>query len=177
VVAGTDHKTIAEFRRMHREGVAAAGAELVRLARSVGLVKGEWVAIDGSKFQAVSSVKSVRDREDLERYLEQLEQSDEQDEVVIDRSAVASALEKLHRHPEPEVAFMRTTHGFLPAYNVQAAVDAEYADLGAASDRSGRRQRQPATDGGSRAGSDGRACAPNSLLGPSRGRRRYGINR
>ena len=31
-----EHKTIAEFRRMHREGVTAAGAELVRLARSVG---------------------------------------------------------------------------------------------------------------------------------------------
>ena len=45
----------------------------MRLARSVGLVKGEWVAIDGSKFQAVSSVKSVREREALERYLEQLE--------------------------------------------------------------------------------------------------------
>src|SRR6266436_3851743 len=48
-----DHKSIAEFRRVHREGVTAAGAELVRLARSVGLVKGEWIAIDGSKFQAV----------------------------------------------------------------------------------------------------------------------------
>jgi transposase len=35
-----DHKTIAEFRRMHREGMTAAGAELVRLARSVGLVSG-----------------------------------------------------------------------------------------------------------------------------------------
>src|SRR5882672_7865223 len=90
-----DHKTSAEFRRMHRDGVTAAGAELVRLARSVGLVKGEWVAIDGSKFQAVSSVKSVHEREALERYLEQLEQSDERDEVVIDPSAVASALEKL----------------------------------------------------------------------------------
>jgi transposase len=122
-----DHKTIAEFRRMHRRGVTAAGAELVRLARSVGLVKGEWVAIDGSKFQAVSSVKSVREREALERYLEQLERSDEQDEVVIDPSAVASALEKLQRHPEPEVGFMRTTQGFIPAYNVQAAVDAEHA--------------------------------------------------
>ncbi len=70
----------------------------------------------------------MREREALERYLEQLEQSDEQDEeVVIDPSAVASALEKLHRHPEPEVAFMRTTHGFIPAYNVQAAIDAEHA--------------------------------------------------
>jgi transposase len=122
-----DHKTIAEFRRMHREGVTAVGAELVRLARSVGLVKGEF-AIDGSKFQAVSSAKSVREREALERYLEQLEQGDEQDEVVvIDSSAVASALEKLRQHREPEVGFMRTTQGFIPAYNVQAAVDAEHA--------------------------------------------------
>src|SRR5580658_10249189 len=29
-----DHKSIAEFRRMHREAVTAAGAELVQLARS-----------------------------------------------------------------------------------------------------------------------------------------------
>ena len=122
-----DHKTIAEFRRVHRDGVTAAGAELVRLARSVGLVKGEWIAIDGSKFQAVSSAKSVREREALERYLEQLEQSDRQDEVVIDPSAVASALEKLRQHPEPEVGLMRTTNGIIPAYNVQAAVDAEHA--------------------------------------------------
>jgi len=122
-----DHKTIAEFRRLHRDGVTAAGAELVRLARSVGLVKGEWIVIDGSKFQAVSSTRSVREREALERYLEQLEQSDRQDEVVIDPSAVASALEKLHQHPEPEVGLMRTTNGIIPAYNVQAAVDAEHA--------------------------------------------------
>jgi transposase len=122
-----DHKTIAEFRRLHRDGVTAAGAELVRLARSVGLVKGEWIAIDGSKFQAVSSTRSVREREALERYLEQLEQSDRQDEVVIDPSAVASALEKLRQHPEPEVGLMRTTNGIIPAYNVQAAVDAEHA--------------------------------------------------
>jgi transposase len=33
-----DYKSIAEFRRMHGEAVTAAGAELVRFARSVGLV-------------------------------------------------------------------------------------------------------------------------------------------
>jgi transposase len=49
-----NHKSIAEFRRLHRDGVTEGGAELVRFARSVGLVRGEWVAIDGSKFQAVS---------------------------------------------------------------------------------------------------------------------------
>jgi len=79
-----DYKSIAEFRRMHREAVTKAGAELVRFARTVGLVRGEWIAIDGSKFHAVSSAKSVRERDAMKRYLEQLERADEQDEVVID---------------------------------------------------------------------------------------------
>src|SRR6266481_5920536 len=57
-----DYKSIAEFRRMHRAAVTEAGAELVRFARSVGLVRGEWVAIDGSKFRAVSSAPGVRER-------------------------------------------------------------------------------------------------------------------
>ena len=122
-----DHKTIAEFRCLHREGVTAAGTELVRLARSVGLIKGGWIAIDGSKSQTVSSAKSVREREALERYLEQLEQTDEQDEVVIDPGAVASALGKLRQHREPEAGFMHSPHGLIPAYNVQAAVDSEHS--------------------------------------------------
>ena len=90
-----DYKSIAEFRRMHREAVKEAGAELVRLAREVGLVRGEWVAIDGSKFRAVSSAERVREREAVKRYLEELEAADEQEEVVIDPSAVQAALEKL----------------------------------------------------------------------------------
>jgi transposase len=122
-----DYKSIAEFRRMHREAVMGAGAELVRFARSVGLVRGEWVAIDGSKFRAVSSSHSVREREAVKRYLDQLERADEQDEVVIEPSAVAAALEKLKSHPEPEARFMRTASGSVPAYNVQTAVDAEHA--------------------------------------------------
>jgi len=124
-----DYKSIAEFRRMHREAVTAAGAALVGFARSVGLVRGEWIAIDGSKFQAASSARSVHQREAVKRYLEQLEQADEGDEVVIDPAAVAAALEKLNRHPEPEAHLMRVGHGHAPApaYNVQTAVDAEHA--------------------------------------------------
>ena len=100
---------------------------MVRFARSVGLVKGEWIASDGSKFHTVSSARSVRERAAVERYLEQLEQSDEQDEVVIDRGAVASALEKLRQHPEPEAGLMHTAHSLIPSYNVQSAVDGEHA--------------------------------------------------
>jgi len=122
-----DYKSIAEFRRMHREAVGRAGADLVRLARAVGLVRGEWVAIDGSKFRAVSSSSAVGEREAVKRYLDQLESADEQDEVVIDPTAVAAALEKLNNDPEPEARFMRmAAEQYAPAYNVQTAVDAEH---------------------------------------------------
>jgi transposase len=120
------YKSIAEFRRMHREAVTKAGAELVRWARQVGLVRGQWVAIDGSKFRAVSSASAVREREAVKRYLDQLESSDECEEVVIDPSAVAAALQQLQSDPEPEARFMRMAHDqYAPAYNVQTAVDAE----------------------------------------------------
>lgn len=122
-----DYKSIAEFRRMHRDAVTETGAELVRLARSVGLVRGEWVAIDGSKFRAVSSARSVGEREAVKRYLDQLEAADNADEVVIDNGAVGEALKKLQQNPEPEARFMRTTAGQVPAYNVQTAVDTQHA--------------------------------------------------
>ena len=122
-----DYKSIADFRRMHSRAVTEAGAELVRFARSVGLVKGEMVAVDGSKFRTVSSAKTIRERDAVKRYLEQLDQADEQDEMVIDPSAVQAALEKLKKDAEPEAKFMRTTEGKRPAYNVQTAVDTEHA--------------------------------------------------
>jgi hypothetical protein len=93
----------------------------------VGLVRGEWVAIDGSKFSTVSSAKSVRERDAIKRYLEQMEKADEFEQVVIDPSAVAAALEKLNKHREPEARFMRMGSGHGPAYNVQTAVDSEHA--------------------------------------------------
>lgn len=121
-----DHKSIAEFRRMHREAVTRVGAELVKLACAVGLIRGEWIAIDGSKFRAVSSVNSVQERTAMERYLEGLEMADREDEPRLENSAVAAALEKMRRHAEPEAGFMKTAQGMLPAYNVQTAVDAEH---------------------------------------------------
>ena len=120
-----DYKSIAEFRRLHPEAVKEAGAELVRLARAVGLVRGEWVAIDGSKFRAVSSAARVKEREAVQRYLDEMEAADAQEEMVIEPSAVAAALEKLKQDAEPEARFMRTPEGKRPAYNVQTAVEAE----------------------------------------------------
>jgi transposase len=121
-----DHKSIAEFRRMHREAVTQASVELVKFASSVGLIRGEWIAIDGSKFRAVSSPHSEHERLAVERYLESLEAADREEEPMIDNRAVAAALEQLRRHAEPEAGFMRTAQGMAPAYNVQTGVDAAH---------------------------------------------------
>lgn len=122
-----DHKSISEFRRMHRDAIAAVGAELVRFARSCGLIRGEWIAIDGTKFRAVASADSVRERQALEKYLESMENADAEQQASIDPSAVQAALEKLRQHPEPEARFMPVAGTKAPAYNVQTAVDAEHA--------------------------------------------------
>jgi transposase len=122
-----DHKSIAEFRRMHRDAVTAAGAELVRFARACGLIRGEWIAIDGTKFRAVSSFDSVRERDALRRYLDGMEKADATQPASIDPSAVQVAMEKLRQHAEPEVGLMRVARTTVPGYNVQTAVDAEHA--------------------------------------------------
>jgi transposase len=124
-----DHKSIAEFRRMHSQAITGAGVELVRLARSVGLIGGEWIGIDGSKFRAASSFRAVRERKELEQYLAEMEAAEGKEEVTVDESAVAAALEKLRHHSEPEAQFMRPAAGTnkVPGYNVQIAVDAKQA--------------------------------------------------
>ncbi len=122
-----DHKSISEFRRIHSEAVTAAGAALIRFARTCGLIRGEWIAIDGSKFRAVASVDSTRERLDLQRYLESIKKADEEQQANIDQSAVRAAVERLKQHPEPEVGYMLVRQIALPAYNVQTAVDAEHA--------------------------------------------------
>jgi transposase len=122
-----DHKSISEFRRMHSDAVTAAGAALIRFARSCGLIRGEWIAIDGSKFRAVASVDSTRERLDLQRYLKSVEKADEEQQTNIDPSAVQAAVDRLKQHPEPEAGYMLVRQTALPAYNVQTAVDAEHA--------------------------------------------------
>ncbi len=122
-----DHKSIAEFRRIRREGVTAAGVELVRFAKSCGLIRGEWIAIDGTKFRAVASIDSARERFTLQEYLDSMEKADEEQRLSIDTSAVQAALVKLKEHPEPEAGFMLMGRNTLPAYSVQTAVDAEHA--------------------------------------------------
>jgi transposase len=151
-----DHKTIAEFRRLNGKGVRGACAAFVRFCRHAGLLGGHWVAIDGSKFQAVASREKALTREQLHReqaqaeqrvaqYLAELDASDKQDgEALVTEERLRAALEALDQHAttqalmeelgqsqyvagEPDAKIMRTTAGSQVAYNVQTAVDAQSA--------------------------------------------------
>jgi len=104
-----DFKTIAEFRRQNGPALRAAGGAFVSFCREAGLMGGEWVAIDGSKFQAVASRKKALTVKQLQRqqagiekrmaaYLEQLEAADREEEQLpgqADAQALRAALEQL----------------------------------------------------------------------------------
>jgi len=47
-----DHKSIAEFRRVHREAFTLTGAELIRFAKNIWPNPRRMDRIDGSKFRA-----------------------------------------------------------------------------------------------------------------------------
>jgi len=104
----------------------AAGAELVRLARSVGLVRAS-----GSPSTAPSSApwpaRAVCANARRWRSIWTVVSRPTKKRSVIDPSAVQAALDKLRQHAEPEARPMRMAGGFAPAYNVQTAVDAEHA--------------------------------------------------
>jgi transposase len=152
-----DHKTIAEFRRRDGAAVRAVAAAFVRFCRGQGLIRGEWLAIDGSKFQAVASRKAVLSRERLLKehaaldrrvaeYLQRLDEVDaEEGASPIDTAAVHEALAVLRRKQAQTVYSLarlealdatqwvesepeaRQMKGRGPAYNVQTVVDAEHA--------------------------------------------------
>jgi transposase len=102
-----DFKTIADFRRDNSAAFTATCRAFVQFCRRVGLIAGDLVAIDGSKFQAVASnrkhmtPKKLKHQEAaldkrIARYLAQLEESDRSEEgEPIDRSAVQTALREL----------------------------------------------------------------------------------
>lgn len=50
-----DHKTIADFRRDNGAAIRKTCAQFVEPCRRIGVLRGDCVAIDGSKFKAVNS--------------------------------------------------------------------------------------------------------------------------
>ena len=86
-----DHKTIADFRRDNSAAIRKTCAQFVELCRRIGTLKGDCVAIDGSKFKAVNN----RDKNftkgkiasrlahleaDVDRYITEMVRIDRQEE-------------------------------------------------------------------------------------------------
>lgn len=102
-----DFKTIADFRRRNAQGFVQVCRAFVRFCAEAKLLGGELVAIDGSKFRAVSSKgrvvtaralaeESRRLDARIAQYLKTLDEGDrEEREEPIDRGAVAAALAQL----------------------------------------------------------------------------------
>lgn len=103
-----DHKTISDFRRANAAPFKAVCRAFVRFCAEAELVGGQWVAIDGSKFQAVASWRAVVKASDLDKelasidrqidaYLGELEAADqtEADVAPVNKTAVRQALVRL----------------------------------------------------------------------------------
>ncbi len=103
-----DFKTLANFRRENGIAFSAACRAFVSFCRGERLIRGDLVAIDGSKFQAATSKRKVVSRKKLERqvvaleadiarYLAELEAADaaEGREGAPDARALRAALTRL----------------------------------------------------------------------------------
>ncbi|MDR9395144.1 MAG: IS1182 family transposase [Roseovarius sp.] len=103
-----DHKTVADFRRDNGAAIRKTCAQFVELCRRIGTLKGECVAIDGSKFKAVNN----RDKNftkgkiasrlahleaDVERYITEMVRIDRQEEGAVRAEKVAHLAQRYGR--------------------------------------------------------------------------------
>jgi len=88
-----DFKTIADFRKDNLQALKAGCREFTLLCKRLGLLGGELVAIDGSKFKAVNNRERNFNPQKLERaireidqkiegYLKELEQADKEEPEI-----------------------------------------------------------------------------------------------
>jgi transposase len=100
-------KTIADFRKDYPEAIVEVCREFTQFCRSLSLVGGEVVAIDGTKVEAVASHKKAFTADQVEKrtaaldkkireHLAAMDEADqEESETELDREAVQAALAKL----------------------------------------------------------------------------------
>lgn len=103
-----DHKTIADFRRENGPTIRRTCAEFVELCRRMGVLRGDCVAVDGSKFKTVNN----RDRnftkakiasrlahleKEVGRYLEEAERADRQETGEARTEKIAHLTSRYHR--------------------------------------------------------------------------------
>lgn len=112
-----DHKTIADFRRDNGPAIRKTCAQFVELCRRIGVLKGDCIAIDGSKFKAVNS----RDRNftkgkiasrlahleaDVERYIDEMVRIDRQEDGEV-RTERVNRLARRYGRIRQEIARLK----------------------------------------------------------------------
>jgi transposase/IS5 family transposase len=111
-----DYRTIAAFRHDNPEAIVAVSAAFIGFCREQGLVRGQTVALDGTKMRAAASAKNIAGAERLARdiahtegeiayYLQRLDIMDGQEADglagrPIHRQAFAEAIGSLERRKE-----------------------------------------------------------------------------
>jgi len=104
-----DFKTIADFRKDNGDAVKKVCRQFIVFCKQAGLVSGQLVAIDGSKFKAAASKDQAITGKQLEkqlgkldqkidRYLAQLAASEQDDDADLNRDKVSEALVYLEAH-------------------------------------------------------------------------------
>ena len=118
-----EFKTIADFRKDNGAAIAAVCRAFVRFVLDRGLVGGRVVALDGSRFSAVSSAKKRQKRNEVEaeiatheaaigRYLDDLTEADaatDPDAVAAEKARIRTAVEELQGKVEQKRRALETT--------------------------------------------------------------------
>lgn len=81
-----DFKTIADFRRDNRKAFRGVFRQFVLVCKQMGLLGGELVAVDGSKFKAVNSGQRNFSQKKLEKRLKEIDKKVEQYLDEMDRA-------------------------------------------------------------------------------------------
>lgn len=92
-----DHKTIAEFRRKNKKAIAKVLKQCARLCIKLGLIDGNTLFLDGSKFRANAGIKNSWTKERCEKSLEKV---DSRIEVIL------SECEKTDQNEQEQVSFV-----------------------------------------------------------------------
>jgi transposase len=84
-----DHKTIADFRKVHPQALKQVFREFIELCKALELFGGEIVAIDGSKFLAVNSAQRNYSEKKLEKALKEIDEKLQRYLQVLDANDAA----------------------------------------------------------------------------------------
>ena len=117
------YRTIADFRKNNAAGLQAANREFVRLARRLGLLGGELVAIDGAFFLGDASKASILTEKRLEEQMAALDHS------IAEYAAALDANGKAEEAAAPAASAQEITQRLAALRARRAAADADLAKL------------------------------------------------